>query len=347
MAYKYILDDLHRCIELETPERVPCLPLGLDFDIADVGFSHREFRTNPDVMLEVALKSIERYDYDWFILHPDDLIEYENCGITVKYDEHIPPAVSDYLPAETSTLKNLRLPDDPAGEERMLLHLKGMRSIKECLGDSICVTGRIAAPFTAVTLILGIEATLMLMLENPKLLIAFMEFLLKYNDVYAQAQLEAGADAIWLGDCVATSHFISPGQYEHYAAEYADRSAQLIRKKGGIVFYHGCEKSIPHLEIMSDLSFDTINVGEGIDIALVKDAIGMKKCIMGNLDTINILLHKTTEEVERETRSIVERGKVNGGYIFCTGEGIPSNTEPANVKIMVETVKKYGTYERI
>jgi hypothetical protein len=108
MAYKNILKDLHRCIELDVPERVPCFPLGLDFDIADVGFTHREFRTDPDVMLEVAVKSIERYDYDWFLLHPDDLIEYENCGITIKYDEHIPPAVSEYMPAKTSTLKNLR-----------------------------------------------------------------------------------------------------------------------------------------------------------------------------------------------------------------------------------------------
>lgn len=342
MAYETIQQDLRRCIDLEVPGRVPCFPLGLDFDIADIGFTHREFRTNPDVMVEVAKKSIERYDYDWFILHPDDLIEYENCGITIKYDEHIPPAVSEYLPADASTLKNLRLPDNPASEERMALHLEGLRGIKECLGNSICVTARIAAPFSAVTLILGIEATLMLMLENPKLLFAFMDFLLEYNDAYAEAQIEAGADAIWLGDCVATSHFISPEQYEQFAAEHAEKSTRLIQKRGEIVFYHGCEKSIPHLKIMSSLSFDTINIGEGVDIGLVKEAIGRKICIMGNLDTINVLQQQSPDEVERETRAIVERGKVDGGYIFCTGEGIPGDTRPDNVKVMVDTVKKYG-----
>ncbi len=39
----------------------------------------------------------------------------------------------------------------------------------------------------------------------------------------------------------------------------------------GIVFYHGNERSLPHLQIMAELAFDTINVGEDIDI---EDAYG-------------------------------------------------------------------------
>ena len=76
--------------------------------------------------------------------------------------------------------------------------------IKETLGDSVCLVGRIAAPFSTLTLIVGIEATLMLMLEDPGLLKRYLEFFVEYNDVVAAAQLAAGADALWLGDCVAT-----------------------------------------------------------------------------------------------------------------------------------------------
>ncbi|MCK4417636.1 MAG: uroporphyrinogen decarboxylase family protein [Candidatus Latescibacteria bacterium] len=342
MAYVNIMDDLKKCIDLGIPGRVPCFPLGLDFDIRDAGFTHRRFRTDPEVMVQVGLNAIEKYDYDWFILHPDDLIEYEDMGITVKTDENIPPAVVKYLPATESTFANLKLPAEPEKNPRMALHLEGLRGLKKELGGEICLTGRMAAPFSSVSLVLGVEATLFLMLENPKLLMKFMDFFVEYNDAYAQAQLEAGADAIWLGDCVATSHFISPKHYKDFAAEYADTSSKLIQERGGIVFYHGCETSIPHLEIMAQLSFNAINIGEGIDIMVVKKAIGKTKCIMGNLDTINVLQQKSPEEVEEETRTIVEKGKVDGGYIFCTGEGIPYNTPKENVKSMVKTVRVYG-----
>ena len=114
---------------------------------------------------------------------------------------------------------------------------------------------------------------------------------------------------------------------------------------GGIVFYHGSECSMPHLELMAELSFDTINIGEGIDIAEVKQAVGTKKCVMGNLDTTNVLRHKSPREVAEQTKTIVERGRVNGGYIFCTGEGILRDTPKENVKAMVEAVRSYGKYQ--
>lgn len=318
--------------------------MGLDFDIYDAGFTHRQYRENPDIMTQVALRTVKDYDYDWVIVHPDDLIEYEDTGIGIKYDENIPPAVKRYLPADEDTLRSLIKMGSPVVKGRTALHLEGIRNIKRELGDTVCVTGRIAAPYSSIALILGIEPALMLMLENPELLKRYMDFFIGYNDAFAQTQIEAGADAIWLGDCVATSNFISPMQYEDFAAEYADRSSGLIQRHGGIVFYHGCEKSIPHLEIMAKLSFDTMNIGEGIDIGEVKRVIGKEKCIMGNLDTINVLQIKSPLEVEEETKCIVEKGKPGGGYIFCTGEGIPSNTNRENVKSMVEAVKKYGRY---
>ncbi|MBA7567812.1 Uroporphyrinogen decarboxylase [subsurface metagenome] len=185
---------------------------------------------------------------------------------------------------------------------------------------------------------------MLLMLENPPLLRRYMEFFLEYNDVAAVAQLKAGADALWLGDCVATSHFISPQQYEDHAAEPAALSAGRIRERGGIVFYHGNEKSIPHLKIMASLSFDAINIGEGVDIGEVKTEIGDQVCIMGNLDTINDLQPGSPEEVEQVVKNIVKKAKPGGGYIFCTGEGVPDNTPVENVRAMMRAVKQYGKY---
>ena len=344
MAYPSVMEDIRRCIARQVPSRVPAFPLCISYDYGCFGYSHARWRNDPRIMVELAERAVREFDYDVYMLHPDDLLEYENTGIRIQFAEDLPPAVREYLPATAETLKGLRIPAELTSSGRMAAHLEGLSGIREKLGSSVCLTGRIAAPFTTLTLILGIEATLLLMLEDPGLLRAFMEFFLEYNDVVAQAQLAAGADALWLGDCVATSHFMSPQQYEDHAAELADRSARRIRERGGIVFYHGNERSIPHLQIMSRLAFDAVNIGEGVDIGEVKAAIGQRICIMGNLDTINDLQPRSPEQVEQVVRNVLSRAMPGGGYIFCTGEGVPDNTPLENVRAMMRAVKRFGTY---
>jgi len=344
MAYPEVMKDIRTCVALEVPSRVPSFPLCISYDCDYFGYTHARWRNDPEVMLELARRAVEEFDHDVYMLHPDDLIEYERTGIRIKFEEKLPPAVQTYLPADEATLSGLTIPADLTTTGRMAAHLEGLSAIKEALGDSICLTGRIASPFTTLTLILGIEATLLLMLENPALLWRYMEFFLEYNDVVAAAQLQAGADALWLGDCVATSHFISPQQYEDHAAEAAADSAGRIKERGGIVFYHRDENSLPHLKIMAELGFDALNIGAGADMEEVKREIGSQICIMGNLDTVNDLQPRSPEEVEQVVREIVEAAKPGGGYIFCTAEGVTDNTPVENVRAMIRAVKQYGKY---
>ena len=344
MAYPGVLADIRQCIGLQTPSRVPYFPISVMFDYHHFGYSFAAWRNEPAVMAELGERAVREFDYDVYLLHPDDLLEYEGLGIAIQAEEDLPAAVSEYLPASEATLRGLRLPADLGRTGRLARHLEGLAALKQRLGNSVCLAGRIAAPFTTLTLILGIEPTLVLMLENPQLLRRFEEFFLEYNDRVAQLQLAAGADALWLGDCVATSHFISPAQYQQHAAGFAAAGARRIREAGGIVFYHGNEKSLPHLSIMAGLGFDALNIGEGVDIAEVKRAIGGRVCLMGNLDPLHDLQPRSSQEVENVVQGIVEKAKPGGGYIFCTGEGVPHNTPAANLQAMRRAVRKYGKY---
>ena len=344
MAYAGVLEDIQRCIARRVPSRVPYFPISVMFDYHHFGYSYARWRNEPEVMAELGERAVRVFDYDVYMLHPDDLLEYEGMGIGIQAEEDLPAAVCEYLPATERTLGSLRLPANLGRSGRLARHLEGLAALKERLGDAVCLAGRIAAPFTTLTLILGIEPTLVLMLENPALLRRFEEFFLEFNDRVARLQLEAGAQALWLGDCVATSHFISPAQYEEHAAEFAAASSRRIREAGGIVFYHGNEKSIPHLAIMAGLGFDAINVGEGVDIGEVKRAIGGQVCIMGNLDPLHDLQPRSSQEVGKVVREIVETAKPGGGYLFCTGEGVPHNTPVENLQAMHRAVRTYGKY---
>ena len=60
---------------------------------------------------------------------------------------------------------------------------------------------------------------------------------------------------------------------------------------------------------------------------------------MGNFDPM-VLRDGTPEQVAAETTSMVRENLPGGGYIFNTGEGVMTNSPPANVEAMMMAAKK-------
>lgn len=223
--------------------------------------------------------------------------------------------------------------------------LAAINEIKENLGETICLTGRVAAPFSSVALLYGMEKALTLLVENPELFRKTAEFFVELMTEWAKAQIQAGADAIWVGDCVACSGFISPAHYADFAADGASKVNAALRNAGGIVFYHAGESSSAHLELMADTRPDALSIGGRIDIGQVKETLGRRICLLGNIRGIETLQLSSPDEVQKETIRIMKAGKINGGYIFNSEEGIPYQTPEDNVAIMMRTAKEHSLYE--
>jgi len=343
MAYEGVLKDIRKCIALGKPERVPVFAISMDFDINHCGYNYLDYGSNLDKMVEIAVKINKEFDYDWVMLHPDDYIEFETL-IEAEAATKFPARPKKYTKPTLENIKNLKIPDFK-NDLRMPIHLEALSKIKSVLGDTVCLTSRLASPFDAAAFIFGITDTLMLTIENKDLLNRAMDFFLEMEAIWAKEVIKAGADAIWISACQESSKFISPKTFEEFAAQGAKDISAFIKKEGGISYFHGAESSKPHLEIAADLGFDIINIGEGIDIKEAKDIIGKKVCISGNLSTIKTLMNGTIEDVEKETKRIMLDGMNGGGYIFNTEENTPVQVTERNIKKMIETARKYGIYD--
>lgn len=342
MAYPGVVSDLRICAQRGIPSRVPVFALGEEFDVEQYGVDYREYIWSADRMVECQLQAVENFDYDWILLHPDDYIEFEPLGVRTQADERIPPAAVYCPPASRETLGRLRLPDDTRAG-RMPVHLEALARLKAAYGDNVVISGRCAAPFSATALLYGVGEALMLLLDDERLFRDTCEFFVELMSAWGAAQVQAGADAIWLGDCVASSGFCSPRHYADVAVEPAHRVAEAIKAAGGTVIYHAGEHSLAHLRIAAEY-FDIINVGEGIAMAEAKAALGGQVCLSGNAHPIKLMQCQDLDEVAAETTRIVEAGKPGGGYIFNTGEGIPRQVHPDVVRTMVRTAKERGVY---
>jgi len=92
-----------------------------------------------------------------------------------------------------------------------------------------------------------------LLYEDPELIGEGREFMLQVQMTFGKSQIDAGADAIWVGDLNAASHLISLAHYKRFAFDPAKRMMEEYKKSGCLTFFHHNEENIEYIKVMADL----------------------------------------------------------------------------------------------
>ncbi len=338
--YSGLMDDVRTCVDLGIPKNVPVFTLSEEFDVKWYDkYTYEEICQDGNKIAEIWIAAIEKFDYDCAWVQIDDCFEFEPLGVGTQGEGNILRATKSYLPATKETLNNLQIPD-PQKDGRMPGKLIALQKIREHFGDTVCVVGSLAAPFSSVGLLYGLSESMMLMYTDPELFKDTTDFLVEMQKIWGKAQFAAGAHAIWLGDCNAMSNLISPDQYKEFALESCKKLVDEYNRAGGLTFLHNSEESVPHIELATGLGVSAINVGPGIDIGKAKKLVQGITCLMGNLEPIEIFMNSESDVVAKETYRIMNTAKVNGGYIFNTGEMNPRDVPVANMEVMINTAKE-------
>jgi uroporphyrinogen decarboxylase len=332
--------DFERSIRLESPRQMPVLPIALDQIAANLAnISYRRYSTEAKALAECWSNAIDRFDLDWAGLFIDDLLEFEPLGIEVTDEEEIPRAVKRHLTATDDTRKSLKMPD-PLTDGRMPMNLDAQRLLRNRWGQDILICSSIAAPFTAMTIVYGIAPVMMLLYDDPGFLKRSLPFFEELGCIWGKALVAAGADVIWLGDCSASSRFIGADTYSEFALEPARRVAQKIQKSGGKVIYHAAENRTLHLQKMVDVGADILTIAEHVEMSRIKDEIGSRICLMGNLDCIDLIFNGTPDRIRTEIERLKNEVACRGGCIIDTAEGIPLKTPLENLHAMFDAIRK-------
>ncbi len=330
MAYPGVMDDIKKCIALQIPKRLPIIALSEEFDVRMANETYSNFDSHPDIMAKVIMETVKRFDYDWAWLQVDDCIVYEILGVGCIGGGNILRATKDYLPATSETLRSLKIPDFK-NDGRAPILLEAISKVRSKLGNTVCVCGRTEAPFSSASLLYGLSQTMFLIYDNPKLLKDTCEFFIDLQIEFGRVQKEAGAHALWFGDCNASSHFLSLDHYQKFALPYANQVAKAYKEMGLITFYHASEDKLPYIELMADMDIDILSVGENANLVAAYNLVGNKKCLCGNVDPIRTLQRGTPEDVEREVKKIIDTVSRRGGHIMNSGEMIPRDTPEENM----------------
>jgi MtaA/CmuA family methyltransferase len=339
MAYAGVLGDIRKAVAMERPTGLPVFLCSEEADVRLCGSRYDRYNSDATEMARVQIAAIERFDYDWAWLQVDDCIEFEPLGVGVEGGGDILPATCRYLPATDAALTALRQHGYRVAG-RMAVLLDAIGRVKAYFGDRVCVTGRVAAPFSSVTLAFGIAETMLLLYDRPDFVRDALKVMEEYQARFALDQIAAGADALWVGDCNASGHLISPDLYRDFAKEAACRLSRTCRSAGGEVIYHASEERPAMLDLQAEAGFSVLSVGPGLPLETARRTVGQRVCLCGNVDPIAVLSRGTPDQVREAVEQTVATVSRQGGHILNSGEMVPRDTPDANLLAFVEAGRR-------
>jgi len=82
----------------------------------------------------------------------------------------------------------------------------------------------------------------------------------------------------------------------------------------------------------------------GMELAKVKELVGDRVCLVGNIDCAHLLPHGSAEDVCLAVRQAIADGGRDGGYILSSSNSIHSSCDPKNFVAMIEACRDFGVY---
>jgi uroporphyrinogen-III decarboxylase len=320
------------------PGELPVLMLSQEFDARFCGLTYEQYLSSVEKLVETQLRCIREFDYDFAWMHLHDLIEFEPLGVPVRGGDNIVPGSAGHLPATDDMVSGLRIPSGLRSAGQMPLLLGGIRGVGEQLGDDVCVMGRVSAPFSAAIFLFGIEEGMVMTMTEPQLLDRAIAFCEGFCIEVARLQIEAGAHALWVGDCNATSHLISPATFRRFALGPAKRLLQAIREMGCIAWYYPGDDAPDSLTASAEACPDMLNLTYGTDLPTMRMRLGNRLPLSGNLHPIELLERGSHEAIRTGVKRLVSAESGNP-FILGSADCVTRDTPASNVRVAIETAR--------
>jgi uroporphyrinogen decarboxylase len=152
---------------------------------------------------------------------------------------------------------------------------------------------------------------------------------------------------IWAIDDLSfgSGPMINPKSFRKYVFPWYEEMASICQKKELLFFFHSDGNIWPLLDDLTALGVDAIHPIDPtcMDILEVKEKVGRKVGIIGNIDT-DLLARGTPEEVRELAKKRLKEIAPGGGYALGSGNSVPHWARFENYQAMRETVLEFGTY---
>jgi MtaA/CmuA family methyltransferase len=262
----------------------------------------------------------------------DMAVEVEALGAPIDY------RTIDTVPTETKHICNspdeFAMPPDFLDRGRVPIVLKAISKLRQRYDNEIAIVASIVGPFSTAEKIFGFDNFLTWIIDRPEWVHAAMAKLTPLSIRYARAQVEAGADAIIVGEAGCSGDLISANTYRDFIAPYHRELCPAIPVP---TVLHICGKSTRHTPYIADAGATAYNFDEGVNIATAHKHLDGKVALTGAVPTIKVLLNGTPDDVYKASIDCLDAGV----HMLTPGCAMAPHTSLENIAAMVRAAQDW------
>jgi len=147
---------------------------------------------------------------------------------------------------------------------------------------------------------------------------------------------------------IADNHgmFFNPLQMERFVLPYVKEWTRAARQMGLYSIMHTDGDIMACIEDLADTDLNALQAIDpiaGMDMRKVKDVVGDRLCLCGNIDG-GMLVTDGPERVYEATRQLLLRCKQGGGFVLGTSNACQKQARRENYLAMIKAWQEHGQY---
>ena len=306
---------------------VPRTPILMRLAAEQINAEYNEFTRNYQVMTAAQLHCTKKFGIDQLSVISGSYGETQGYGGEIGY-RPLGPYIERKPLGATTDLSSLMDPN-PHTTPLLIDRLEAIREYRKRTGDEYSVCGWIEGPAAQAADMRGIEQFLLDLAEEPEWCDELMTLITDKAIRFADAQCQAGADTIGVGDAICSQ--ISARMYRKLVLPQEKRLFEHIKALGCYTKLHICGNITHLLPAIAELNIDIIDVDHMVDISAVRTALGAKVTITGNIDPV-LVMTSTPKAIARTMRDTY--AAVGAPFLLNAGCEVPPGTPDANLQAL-------------
>lgn len=311
----------------------------LTASLAEYGYKFPHVHGDPEKMAKTAAFTPKATGMECAVVPYDMCVDAEALGCVMNAYEDVNqllyPTIKEKIIHSQEDMVNFKIPDKIWEKGRYPVVMEALRLLKDDIGDEYPIGSWLLGPFTMAGQLMDLNDLFKLVFKKPDLVNTLLSTLTDLIITMAAKYRDAGADYICIREMGATTDVLSPRNFKQVIDPHLQRIFASIEKPH---ILHICGSTNIVMKNMAASGADAIAIELKNDMKKSREDVGYEPLIFGNIDAYGVLVLGTPEIVEQATISAME-ATVDSLWPGCD---IWPEAPVANVKSMVDTVKKYG-----
>ncbi|MBT3367689.1 MAG: hypothetical protein HN416_11085, partial [Nitrospina sp.] len=330
-------DIARMAFEQVKPPRVPVTVIGGGaWNMHAAGKTFCEIKSSPETIADVQVRAFRRIGHDLIWTGAGFLNYPIHClGCSIQDNSSDAPSLVGTAIKTLREVDSLNI-DTVFQNSIMKGIIHSQHLVADEIGKETFILQNQWGPFTTASRIVGIEALIMGMMEDPEkvnelirfsaeLVWASAERILAHNDIPGMCLCEP----------VASEDMISPSLFREFVAPVLNDLVTRARAIDKYSMIHICGNSTDILSDVLAIGPDCFSLESKVDLGVARKILGGKVCVVGNMSPTGVFWSGSPEEVVKEGVECVKKWGDESGYILSLGCDFPKDVPFENIHALM------------